>query len=299
MSIQSKRVGLVFSGLVGICDPLREGVTEAIRKCKLAGIKVRMVTGDNKITAREIAKQCGIYTEGGLILEGSEFIQKTGGVICKSCRSQICPCPRTKTVAEQDGLKVRVDTIEFPMAFDEIYPKLDVLARARPEDKYALVVGLKERGYTVAVTGDGSNDAPALMKADVGFAMGDSGTQIAKEASDIVIMDDNLASIVQSVIWGRNVYDNIRKFLQFQLTINVAAVISIMIGSVVLSSAVFTPVQLLWINLVMDTLASLALAAEDPDDNVINRAPQSKSDRIVSKVGLFVCIVADNLLRKW
>lgn len=275
---------LIFSGFVGIGDPLREGVPEAISKCKAAGIKVRMITGDNKVTAKEISRECGILTEGGIVMEGTEFMELTGGVVCTKCGTKECDCPRTKAIAESTGGEIRVDTIKNTAEFDKIYPKLDVLARARPEDKYALVVGLKERGYVVAVTGDGANDAPALIKADVGFAMGESGTEIAKESSDIVIMDDNLKSIVQSVIWGRNVYDNIRKFLQFQLTINVAAVLLIIIGSIILSSPVFTPVQLLWINLVMDTLASLALAAEDPDENVINRPPHKRTEMIISNV---------------
>lgn len=243
-----------------------------------------MITGDNIVTAREIARECGILTPDGTAMLGEDFIKQIGGCVCKECQTQVCECPRTKAQAALKKKEMRVDTIGNPAAFDAIYPKLDVLARARPEDKYALVVGLKERGFVVAVTGDGANDAPALIKADVGFAMGDSGTEIAKEASDIVIMDDNITSIVQSVIWGRNVYDNIRKFLQFQLTINFAAVSLIIIGSIVISTTVFTAVQLLWINLVMDTLASLALAAEDPDENVIDRPPHKRNERIISNV---------------
>lgn len=243
-----------------------------------------MITGDNKLTAKEIARECGILDDKSIVMEGEEFMNSIGGVVCKKCRTAVCDCPRSKAVAEEQDREVRVDTIAYPAEFDRIYKNLDVLARARPQDKYAFVVGLKERGFVVAVTGDGANDAPALLKADVGFAMGNSGTEIAKESSDIVIMDDNFKSIVKSVVWGRNVYDNIQKFLQFQLTINVSAVLLIMIGSAVLSSPVFTPVQLLWINLVMDTLASLALAAEDPEDSVLDRLPHKRTDKIITPV---------------
>lgn len=127
-----------------------------------------------------------------------------------------------------------MDTIKHGQAFDEIYPRLDVLARSRPEDKYALVTGLIERGHVVAVTGDGTNDAPALKKADVGFAMGIAGTEVARESASIILLDDNFSSIVKAVMWGRNIYDSIKKFLQFQLTVNVVAVFLTLVSSVVL-----------------------------------------------------------------
>jgi Ca2+ transporting ATPase len=135
-----------------------------------------------------------------------------------------------------------------------------VLARSRPEDKYALVTGLKERGEVVAVTGDGTNDAPALKKADVGFAMGIAGTEVAREAAAIILLDDNFNSIVKAVLWGRNIYDSIRKFVQFQLTVNVVAVSTTLVGAALLEREVIKPIQMLWINLIMDTLASLALS---------------------------------------
>lgn len=138
------------------------------------------------------------------------------------------------------------------------------MARTRPEDKYALVVGLKEKNNVIAVTGDGTNDAPALKKADVGFAMGIAGTEIAKSAADILIMDDNFASIVKAVKWGRNIYQSIQKFLQFQLTVNLVAVICTFVSSIVLNEAIFSAVQMLWINLIMDSFAALALATEPP-----------------------------------
>ena len=138
------------------------------------------------------------------------------------------------------------------------------MARSRPEDKYALVTGLKERGNVVAVTGDGTNDAPALKKADVGFAMGITGTEVAREASAIILLDDNFNSIVKAVEWGRNIYDSIRKFLQFQLTVNGVAIVMAFMGASILKQSPLTPVQMLWINLIMDTLAALALATDPP-----------------------------------
>lgn len=143
---------------------------------------------------------------------------------------------------------------------------LIVLARSRPEDKYALVTGLKERGQVVAVTGDGTNDAPALKKANVGFAMGLAGTEVAKNAADIILVQDNFNSIVKAVLWGRNIYDSIRKFIQFQLTVNVVAVAITLVGAALLKTPILKPIQMLWINLIMDTLASLALATESPTE---------------------------------
>ena len=148
--------------------------------------------------------------------------------------------------------------------FKKIRTELCVLARSRPDDKYLLVTGLKQFGDVVAVTGDGTNDAPALKKADVGFAMGITGTEVAKEA-DIILLDDNFASIVKACVWGRNIYDNIRRFLQFQLTVNVVALASAFVGGVLLKESPLAPIQLLWVNLIMDSLGSLALATEPPN----------------------------------
>lgn len=209
-----------------------------------------MVTGDNKITATAIAKECGIIPENdenSLVMTGPEFIELTGGVVCKKCRTKDCNCPRDKEEAKKMKKEIRVDTIANAEVFDKICDNLDVLARSRPEDKYALVTGLIERGNVVAVTGDGTNDAPALKKADVGFAM-NSGTDVAKDASDIVLLDDNFASIVKAAMWGRNIYDNIRKFFQFQLTVNFVAVTTTIIGAAVLRQTILTAVQLLWVS---------------------------------------------------
>lgn len=160
--------------------------------------------------------------------------------------------------------------------------KLKVLARSRPNDKYVMVAGLKQLGDIVAVTGDGTNDAPALRKADVGFAM-QTGTQVAHAASDIIIQDDNFASIVKACSWGRNVYDNIRRFLQFQLSVNVVALFSCLIGSLAFQKSPLAAIQLLWVNLIMDSLASLALATETPKPELLMRPPYRKQEYIISQ----------------
>ena len=158
------------------------------------------------------------------------------------------------------------------------------MARSSPEDKYILVTGLKELGNVVAVTGDGTNDAPALKKADIGFAMGIAGTEVAKEAADIIILDDNFKSLITAVKWGRNIFDCVKKFLQFQLTVNCVAMFMVFLGGVVLRESPFTPIQMLWVNLIMDTFASLALATEPPSLELLNRKPHSKTESLVTPV---------------
>ncbi|KAJ3945382.1 plasma membrane calcium [Colletotrichum fioriniae] len=236
---------MAFIGMVGIQDPLREGVPEAVKLCQKAGVMVRMVTGDNKLTAEAIAKECGILQPNGLVMEGPEF--------------------RNLTKSEQEA----------------IIPRLCVLARSSPEDKRILVKRLKAKGDIVAVTGDGTNDAPALKTADVGFSMGIAGTEVAKEASSIILMDDNFNSIVKALKWGRAVNDAVKRFLQFQLTVNVTAVILTFVTAVS-STSVLTAVQLLWVNLIMDTLAALALATDPPQDSVLDRKPERRNASIIT-----------------
>ncbi|XP_077139910.1 plasma membrane calcium-transporting ATPase 3 isoform X1 [Ranitomeya variabilis] len=248
--------------VVGIEDPVRPEVPEAIRKCQRAGITVRMVTGDNINTARAIAAKCGIIQPGEdfLCLEGKEFNRRI--------RNE-------KGEIEQERL-------------DKIWPKLRVLARSSPTDKHTLVKGIidstiGEQRQVVAVTGDGTNDGPALKKADVGFAMGLAGTDVAKEASDIILTDDNFSSIVKAVMWGRNVYDSISKFLQFQLTVNVVAVIVAFTGACITQDSPLKAVQMLWVNLIMDTFASLALATEPPTESLLLRKPYGRNKPLISR----------------
>jgi len=196
--------------LCGIKDIIREEVPGAVALCNEAGVRVRMVTGDNKITAVAIAKECGIINEGEelendlICMEGPEFNEFVGSLIHKSTKERIMVMgkePEIEAIGNMDNMK-------------KVRQHTKVLARSRPNDKYIMVFGLKELGDIVAVTGDGTNDAPALKKANVGFAM-KTGTQVAHTAADIIIQDDNFASIVKACKWGRNVYDNIRRFLQF------------------------------------------------------------------------------------
>nr|XP_046166944.1 plasma membrane calcium-transporting ATPase 1-like isoform X3 [Oncorhynchus gorbuscha] len=248
--------------VVGIEDPVRHEVPNAILKCQKAGITVRMVTGDNINTARAIATKCGILLPGEdfLCLEGKEFNQ-----LIRNDQGEV----------EQERL-------------DKVWPKLRVLARSSPTDKHTLVKGIMdstvlETRQVVAVTGDGTNDGPALKKADVGFAMGIAGTDVAKEASDIILTDDNFTSIVKAVMWGRNVYDSISKFLQFQLTVNVVAVIVAFTGACITQDSPLKAVQMLWVNLIMDTLASLALATEPPTESLLLRKPYGRNKPLISR----------------
>ncbi|KAG5211845.1 hypothetical protein MG293_003247 [Ovis ammon polii] len=254
--------GLTCIAVVGIEDPVRPEVPDAIKKCQRAGITVRMVTGDNINTARAIATKCGILHPGEdfLCLEGKDFNRRI--------RNE-------KGEIEQERI-------------DKIWPKLRVLARSSPTDKHTLVKGIidstvSEQRQVVAVTGDGTNDGPALKKADVGFAMGIAGTDVAKEASDIILTDDNFTSIVKAVMWGRNVYDSISKFLQFQLTVNVVAVIVAFTGACITQDSPLKAVQMLWVNLIMDTLASLALATEPPTESLLLRKPYGRNKPLISR----------------
>jgi len=264
---ESLESDLICLGIVGIKDPVRDEVPAAVKQCQDAGIIVRMVTGDNITTAKKIAQECGILTDG-IAIEGPAF--------------------RVLPDAE----------------LDRIIPRIQVMARSSPEDKYKLVTRLKLHNHIVAVTGDGTNDAPALKAAHVGFSMGIAGTEVAKEASDIILMDDNFSSLVKAVMWGRNVYDSIRKFLQFQLTVNVVAVSLAFIGAVTdeHGESPLKPVQLLWVNLIMDTMAALALATEPPSPSLLKRKPYGKHDPLITRgmwkniIGQAIYQLAINLL---
>ncbi|XP_034306067.2 plasma membrane calcium-transporting ATPase 2 isoform X10 [Magallana gigas] len=248
--------------VTGIEDPVRDEVPASIKQCQSAGITVRMVTGDNVNTARSIAAKCGILTpnKSFLVLDGKEF---------------------NKRIRDENG-EVSQELL------DKIWPDLRVLARSSPQDKYTLVKGIIDSKCStsrevVAVTGDGTNDGPALKKADVGFAMGISGTDVAKEASDIILTDDNFTSIVKAVMWGRNVYDSIAKFLQFQLTVNCVAVMVAFFGACIINDSPLKAIQMLWVNLIMDTLASLALATELPSMELLKRKPYGRTKALISR----------------
>lgn len=261
---------LTLLAILGIEDPLRDEVPEAINKCRTAGVEVRMVTGDNLDTAIAIAKGCGILR------------------LC-DCDVRGFPNPNTAMTGSEFRSRVLLPDGSINRSeFDIIAPHLRVLARSSPTDKYTLVSGLlcegQEKDQVVAVTGDGTNDAPALKRADVGFAMGITGTAVAKEAADIILMDDNFSSIVKAIVWGRNVYESISKFLQFQLTINIVALVLAIEGAVTAAQSPLNAVQMLWVNLIMDSLASLALATEPPTEEHLNRPPVSRRKGIISTI---------------
>jgi len=239
VSFEDLATDLTMIGITALEDPLRDGVKEAVALCNRAGVSVKMCTGDNVLTAQSIATQCGIYTPGGIVMEGPAF----------------------RRLPSNEML--------------EIVPRLQVLARSSPEDKKILVEALKSLGEIVGVTGDGTNDGPALKTANVGFSMGIAGTEVAKEASDIILMDDNFASIVKAIMWGRCVNDAVRKFLQFQLSTNVTAVVITFVSAVASEEeqSVLTAVQLLWINIIMDTFAALALATDPASEALLDRKP--------------------------
>ena len=262
-------------GIFALVDPLKPGIPESVAQCHKSGINVRMVTGDNIDTAIAISKQACIVNEEDLRDNEEGYVCMTG----EKFRDQI----GGEVIMNEDGSAQAI--IKNVRAFKNITSKLKVLARSLPDDKFMLVHGLIEHcGSTVAVTGDGTNDAPALNRADVGFAMGIAGTDVAKSAADIVLTDDNFCSIEVAIKYGRNIFDNVRKFLQFQLTVNVAALIIVFTGSVIFDDPPLTSVQMLWVNLIMDTFAALALATEPPNDRLMDRQPASKTQKIVNAV---------------
>ncbi|GAA6028517.1 hypothetical protein JCM8097_007260 [Rhodosporidiobolus ruineniae] len=256
VAFESLAHDLTLIGVTAIEDPLRDGVAKAVATCQRAGVMVKMCTGDNVLTARSIATQCGIFSKGGIIMEGPVF----------------------RKLSDAERLQV--------------VPNLQVLARSSPEDKKVLVETLKSMGEVVGVTGDGTNDGPALKTANVGFSMGIAGTEVAKEASDIILMDDNFASIVSAIMWGRCVNDSVRKFLQFQISVNITAVIITFVSAVASEEeeSVLTAVQLLWINLIMDTFAALALATDPADPEVLDRKPDRKTAPLIS-VQMWIMII--------
>ncbi|KAH9023999.1 calcium-translocating P-type ATPase [Lactarius deliciosus] len=230
--------------ITAIGDPLRAGVREAVAICDKAGVRVKMCTGDDVLTARSIAQQCGIYTPGSIVMEGPHF----------------------RTLSPNDK--------------KAIVPRLQVLARSSPEDKRILVETLKELGEVVGVTGEGTNDESALKTAHVGFSMGVAGTEVAKEASDIILMDDNFSSIVHAIMWGRCVNDSVRKFLQFLISAHFTTVVIMIIWALASSSQkpILGPVQLLWINIIMGTFATLALATDTASPVLLDRNPDKMTD---------------------
>ena len=241
--------GMTFLGIFAISDPIRPDVPDAVKKCQSAGIGVKIVTGDTPGTATEIARQIGLWTENDTErnrITGTDFA----------------------ALSDEEALERVLD--------------IKVMSRARPMDKQRLVQLLQQKGAVVAVTGDGTNDAPALNHAQVGLSMG-TGTSVAKEASDITLLDDSFHSIATAVMWGRSLYKNIQRFIVFQLTINVVALLSVLLGAFLGSALPLTVTQMLWVNLIMDTFAAMALASISPSMDVMNEKPRKRTDFIISK----------------
>ena len=240
--------GLTFLGIFAISDPIRPDVPAAVERCQSAGISIKIVTGDTPGTATEIARQIGLWKP-------------------------------------EDTERNRITGVEFAALTDEEaldrVLDLKVMSRARPMDKQRLVQLLQQKGAVVAVTGDGTNDAPALNHAQVGLSMG-TGTSVAKEASDITLLDDSFNSIATAVMWGRSLYKNIQRFIVFQLTINVVALLSVLLGAFFGSELPLTVTQMLWVNLIMDTFAAMALASIAPSADVMNEKPRHRSDFIIT-----------------
>ena len=241
--------GMTFLGIFAISDPIRPDVPDAVKKCQSAGISVKIVTGDTPGTATEIARQIGLWTE-----HDTERNRITGTDFA--------------ALSDEEALERVLD--------------IKVMSRARPMDKQRLVQLLQQKGAVVAVTGDGTNDAPALNHAQVGLSMG-TGTSVAKEASDITLLDDSFHSIATAVMWGRSLYKNIQRFIVFQLTINVVALLSVLLGAFFGSALPLTVTQMLWVNLIMDTFAAMALASISPSMDVMNEKPRKRTDFIISK----------------
>lgn len=235
-----------LQAIAALADPVREDVPDAVAQCHKAGIEVKVVTGDVSGTAIEIARQIGIEPSEGFHITGAEFA----------------------ALSDEEALQ-RVE-------------RLKVISRARPQDKQRLVSLLQQRGNVVAVTGDGTNDAPALNYAHVGLSLG-SGTSVAKQASDMTLIDDSFRSITSAVMWGRSLYKNIQRFLFFQLVVNVTALLLVLAGSLIGTELPLTVTQILWVNLIMDTFAAMALASLPPSREVMNKKPRSQSDFIISR----------------
>lgn len=254
---------MIFDGFVAITDPLREDVYEAVNRCRKAGIELKILTGDNIVTARAIADELGLLKPGDAAAEAHKL----------------------EDLSEERLI--------------ELLPRIKVIARSTPVVKMRVVNALKKMGNVVAVTGDGINDAPAIKNADVGIAMGITGTEVSKEASDIVLLDDSFSTIVKAVQWGRGIYENFQRFIQFQLTVNLSSVIVVLSCILLGLKSPFTALQLLWINIIMDGPPALTLGLEPIRDDLMNRRPISRDSNIVSKGmlsriacnGIFVSIV--------
>jgi Ca2+-transporting ATPase len=245
-NIENTSSGYCYDGFAVICDPVRKEVYQAVRRCKQAHIKVKMLTGDNLLTATAIAKELNLITSESECVTATELEKLSEEQLIEKLKS------------------------------------VSVIARSTPITKLKVVKALKRAGEVVAVTGDGINDAPAIKQADVGFAMGITGSEITKEASDVILLNDSFSTVVKAIEFGRSVYRNLQRFILFQLTVNLSAVMLIMISLLLGFSAPFNTLQLLWINIIMDGPPALTLGLESASNSLLKRKPISKSQGIVS-----------------
>ena len=260
-SIDSESIeqNLIFVGLIGMIDPPREGVKEAVANCKKAGIKTVMITGDHILTAKAIAKELGIMNNEDLAITGKELDKIS------------------KTELEKNIFKY------------------SVFARVSPEHKVRIVEAFQKTGAVVAMTGDGVNDAPALKKADIGIAMGKNGTDVAKNAADMVLADDNFVTIVEAVKQGRNIFENIRKAVHFLIATNIGEIVTIFMGLLLGLKAPLLAIQLLWINLITDSLPAIAIGLESPDKNIMQKKPRNSRKSIFAD-GLWSKIMLEGIM---
>ena len=246
---------MIFDGFVSIADPLRDDVYEAVEKCKKSGISLKILTGDNIVTATSIAKQLNIVNKDSIIIEAQQIDEMSNEELLK------------------------------------ILDKIILIARSKPLTKMRIVNLLKKHGNVVAVTGDGINDAPALKNADVGIAMGITGTEVSKEASDIILLDDSFSTIVKAVEWGRGIYENFQRFIQFQLTVNLVAVLTVFVCEMFGLPVPFTTIQLLWVNLIMDGPPALSLGLESLRNHLMEQEPVKRDTNIITRNMLFRIII--------
>eukprot|EP00388_Colpodella_angusta_P011622 GDKJ01029684.1.p1 GENE.GDKJ01029684.1~~GDKJ01029684.1.p1 ORF type:complete len:1161 (+),score=271.70 GDKJ01029684.1:72-3554(+) len=304
---QMSSYSLTLVGIFGIRDPLRLEVPRSVLTCLNAGVNVRMVTGDSAETAEAIARDCGILpplpaplsdaqsVEAGCqetddrVMIGTDFFAFVGGIVCRNCEAQAQDC----RCSDKHHCLATPQNFEILMQRD-----IRVLARARPQDKYAMVLGLQQISKkVVAVTGDGANDCPALVAADVGFAMGLSGKETARMVADIVILDDDFSSIIDALKWGRSISSNIRKFMQFQLTLNSTAILLAIFCAVCFRESPLHAIQILYINLIVDAVIAILLATETPSCSILGHVKPSQRDDPIITYGMLFYILMHGFMQ--
>ena len=310
LNYEIEKDNFVLIAIAAISDTLRPGVSRTLALCQGSNVNTIMITGDDTLIAESIAKNANIISSNinYLSITGQQFIERIGGIVCQTCTMNTaqCTCPKNLYQAKikygsnqkKEFLlsKIKKEKIHNIEEFKNIIKNLKIISRARAIDKYALVLGLQELDNTVAVIGDGVNDALALSKADVGFAIGNIGNDVVRDSADIIILNENFNSIFNNIKWGRNIFDNIRKFLLFQLSNNFSFVLFVFISVCIGDESPFTAIQILWINLIMDSLGSLALSTDDPSDELLYIKPYSKKENIINN-NMWKVIISQSMIQ--